>query len=58
MKSSMASRSSEGILPFYSTLLRAHMESCVQFWTPQHRKDMELLEWVQRRAAEMIRGME
>ena len=27
-------------------------------WGPQHRKDVELLEWIQRRATEMIRGLE
>jgi len=24
-------------------------ESCIQFWTPQHTRDMELLDQVQRR---------
>ncbi|KAK4826361.1 LOW QUALITY PROTEIN: hypothetical protein QYF61_007955, partial [Mycteria americana] len=54
MERSVSSRLREVILPLYSAL------TSPRAWAPalEPKKDMELLEWVQRRATKMIRGLE
>lgn len=56
IKTSMGRRLSEVILPLDSVFVRPHPEGCIQLWGPQHRMEMDLLKWAQRRPCRWPEG--
>ncbi|KAJ7412695.1 hypothetical protein BTVI_45621 [Pitangus sulphuratus] len=46
------------IFPLYLTLMRLHLESCVQFWASQDNKDIEVPESAQAGEMELVKDLE
>ena len=42
------------IISLYKTIVRPHLEYCIQAWRPYRNKDKDTLERIQRRATKLI----
>jgi hypothetical protein len=56
IRRTITNKSMYNIVRLYKTLVRPHLEYCIQAWRPYLQKDIVKLENVQRRALKMITG--
>jgi ribonuclease P/MRP protein subunit RPP40 len=57
IKRSFCYLSKDVVLKLYKSLVRPHLQYCVQAWRPYFRKDIELMERIQRRATKLIKSL-
>ncbi|RMC06599.1 hypothetical protein DUI87_16036 [Hirundo rustica rustica] len=58
VRCSLASRTTEEVGPPYSALMRPHLKYGGQFRALHYKKDIEVLKCFQRRATELVKGLE
>ncbi|CAM4587787.1 unnamed protein product [Lepidochelys kempii] len=58
IKKGVKNKTENILLPLYKSMVRPHLEYCIQMWSPHLKKDILALEKVQKRATKMIRVLE
>ena len=53
----MMYKEKELIIPLHKTIVRPHLEYCMQAWRPYRKKDIDMLERVQRTATKTIQKL-
>ena len=53
----MQHKEKELIIPLYKTIVTPHLEYCIQAWRPHRKKDIDMLERLQRRITNMIQKL-
>ena len=56
IKWNMKCKNAAIIMRLYTFLFRPRLEYCIQAWSHYHKKDIEVLERVQKRATKMVYG--
>ena len=46
------------MLPLYKSIMRPHLDYCVQAWRPHYRKEIDKLEKMQRKVTKIVKGLE
>ena len=54
IRRNIAHKEKELIIPLYKTIVRPHLKYCEKAWSPYRKKDIDMLERVQRRATKTI----
>ena len=57
LRGAIANRTKEVWVALYCALVRPHLEYCIQAWSPYLKRDIDLLEKVQRLATRWVTGM-
>ena len=57
IKRNFVDRSKEMIMALYKSLVRPHLEYCIQVWNPYLTKDIKLIEGVQRWTTKLVQGI-